>query len=417
MDMKGTSFTVMAWRNLWRNRRRTALTLSSIVFGVFLAVIFTAMQDKNWADTIDLAARLGSGHVTLQHPEYLATPKLTLTVKSSDELVRLALAEEHVTRAVERISGQTMLSTAGESYGAGFVGLDPEAEDESTFSIIEGLRQGEMFLSARDPGIILGERLATNLGARMGHRIVYTMTDVNGQIVTGLARLSGIVRTGAPSIDGGLAILPIDTLRRVLGYGPREATRVAVFVDDHRRSETVARDLQKQVGGRVAALPWYEMNPELAGFIAMKVGGARFIEILIAILVAAGIFNTLFVSVMERLREFGILLAIGFSPGKLFRLVMLESLWLASVGLIVAALVTAWPYLYLSHTGIDWSGLIGNGDTEIAGVAMPTTIRVGIYPESAAVIGLAAVLATLVSGLYPAWKAGHVEPAKTIQLV
>ena len=415
--MKGTSLIVMAWRNLWRNRRRTLITLSSIVFGIFLAVLFTAMQDQNWADTIDLAARLGNGHVTLQHPEYLETPKLTLTVRGTDDLIQKALSGRYVTRVAQRITGHTMLATAGESFGAGFFAIDPQVEDESTFSIIEGLPEGAMFETSHDGGIILGERLANNLGAKMGHRVVYTMTDVNGEIVSGLARLSGIVRTGAPSIDGGLCILPIDAVRKVLGYAPDEATQIAVFIEDQRRSEEVAQSLQETVGENTAALAWYEINPELSSFIAIKVGGARFIEILIAILVAAGIFNTLFVNVMERLREFGIMLAIGFSPGRLFRLVMMESLWLAVVGLIAAAVVTLGPYLYLSHTGIDVSSMIAEDSMEIAGVAMSTTLKVGIFPESAAVIAFAAVIAILLSGVYPAWKAGHVEPVKTIKIV
>jgi ABC-type lipoprotein release transport system permease subunit len=168
----------------------------------------------------------------------------------------------------------------------------------------------------------------------------------------------------------------------------------------------------------VAALPWHETQPELASFIAVKVGGARFMEILIAVLVAAGIFNTLFVSVMERLREFGILMAIGFSPGKLFRLVMLESLWMAVVGLVAAVIVTAWPYYYLSTHGIDWSAMIGEAETaEIAGVGLSTTISVGIYPESALVIAVLAIIAICLSGIYPAWKAGHVKPVEVIKLV
>ena len=160
MAMKGTSLIVMAWRNLWRNRRRTLITLSSIVFGIFLAILFTAMQDRNFADTIDLAARLGNGHVTLQHPGYLETPKLTLTVRGSNELAEKALSQRHVTRTVQRITGHTMLATAGESFGAGFFAIDPESEDETTFSIIEGLPEGAMFETSRDGGIILGERLA-----------------------------------------------------------------------------------------------------------------------------------------------------------------------------------------------------------------------------------------------------------------
>ena len=150
----------------------------------------------------------------------------------------------------------------------------------------------------------------------------------------------------------------------------------------------------------------------------MKVGSARFIEILIAVLVAAGIFNTLFISVMERLREFGIMNAIGFSSGKIFALVMLESFWLAAVGLVAAVVVTSGPYLYLASTGINLSAFIGDAENvEVAGIALPDTMRVGIFPENAAIIAVAAVLAIVLSGLYPAWKAGHVEPVETIRLV
>ena len=444
--IRGNSLAVMAWRNLWRNKRRTLLTLSSIVFGIFLAVLFTAMQDQNWADTIDVAARLSGGHVTLQHPDYLDAPKLTQTISDTDRLAELASSTMYVTRVAERIVGQTMLSTAGDSFGAGFVAIDPAQDDEATLSVLEGLVEGEMFETSRDPGIILGGRLAENLSVGMGKRVVYTLTDVNGDIVAGLGRVSGIIRTGSPSVDAGLCLLPIDSVRDLLGYAPDEAIQVAVFIDDQRRSDLVAEHLQGQLDAEVgsqfvaqldtqtagqtagqpdpqpvpavAALPWHRMQPELSAFIAMKVGSTRFMEVFIAILVAAGIFNTLFVSVMERLREFGIMNAIGFSPGRIFSLVMLESLWLAVVGLVASVAVTAGPYLYLSSTGIDFSAVVGDDvNMELAGVAMSTTLRFGIFPENAAIIAIFAVVAILLSGLYPAWKAGHVEPVETIRLV
>ena len=417
--MKGNSLAVMAWRNLWRNRRRTVLTLSSIVFGVFLSVLFTAMQDQNWADTIDLAARLSGGHVTVQHVEYIDAPKLTLTIRDTDRLEATAAAATHVSRVAERITGQAMLSTAGDSFGAGFLAIDPAQEDEQTLSILEGLVEGEMFASTRDPGIILGARLAENLGVSMGKRVVYTMTDINGDIVAGLGRVSGIIRTGSPSIDGGMSLLPIDTVRDLLGYAPDESTQLAVFIDDQRRSDAVAESLQEAIGADIAALPWHRLQPELAAFIAMKVGSTRFVEVLIAVLVAAGIFNTLFISVMERLREFGIMNAIGFSPGKIFALVMLESFWLALVGLVASLAVTAGPYFYLASTGINLTALVGDdtASLEIAGIGMSPVLRVGIFPQNAAIIALAAILAIVLSGLYPAWKAGHVDPVETIRLV
>ena len=160
-----------------------------------------------------------------------------------------------------------------------------------------------------------------------------------------------------------------------------------------------------------------DAQADLATFIMLKVAGAYFFEAIMALLVAAGIFNTIFVSVMERLREFGVLLAIGFSPRRLFGLVMFESFWLGVVGLVFAALLSAWPYYFLATTGIDISDMIGDGNAEVAGVAIAPTIKAGIYPESFVYIILAALVATLLSGLYPAWKAGRIAPVESIKLV
>jgi len=415
--MDQVKLPVMAWRNLWRNRRRTLLTLSSIAFGVFFAIMITAIHDNSWTQMINLAARMGGGHVTVQHPEYLDKPTFSRTVQNTDEILELVMRHEYVERAVERIAGPAMLMSAGESFGAGFVAFDPTVEDESTLAVLEAIVEGKPFSSPADRGIILGEKLATNLGVELGDRVVYTLTDKSGEIVSGLGRLSGIIRTGAPSADRGLAILPIDAVREVLGYAPDEAIQLAIFISDRRLSGVVADEVFRVLDGDATALPWFEVQPELAGFISMKVIGARVMEVVIAILVAAGIFNTLFVSVMERLREFGILMALGFSPGRLFRLVMWESLWLALIGLVGAAVVTAGPYYYMANTGIDISAMLGDQGTEIAGVAINDTFRAGIYAESLTFIVIAAVIAVLLSGVYPAWKAGRVEPVETIKLV
>jgi ABC-type lipoprotein release transport system permease subunit len=287
----------------------------------------------------------------------------------------------------------------------------------STLSLLEALREGQMFSSSGDGGIVLGKRLAENLNAGVGRKIVYTLTDKNGEIVQEAARVSGIVSTGAPGVDAGLCLLPIDRLREALGYQPGEAVQVAVFLADHRRADAVAARLGESVGARVAALPWHRIQPELSGFIAMKVAGTQFMEAVIMVLVAAGIFNTLFVGVMERVREFGIMLAIGFSPARLFGLVMCESLWLGLVGLLLAGAVTAGPYYYMATKGIDLSGMMGEGSSEVAGVAISPVMYVDIFPENLLMIATAALLATLVSGLYPAWKAGRVVPVESIRLV
>jgi ABC-type lipoprotein release transport system permease subunit len=206
-------------------------------------------------------------------------------------------------------------------------------------------------------------------------------------------------------------------LREVLGYEGDEAVQVGVFLGDHRRADAVAGRLGDLFGTRASAVPWHQIQPELSGFITMKVAGAWFMEAIIMILVAAGIFNTLLVSVMERMREFGIMMAIGFSPARLFGLVMCESLWLGLVGLVLAAIVTAGPYYYMATTGIDLTAQMDISGSEVAGVAVSPVMYVDIFPENLVMIASAALLATLLSGIYPAWKAGRVVPVESIRLV
>ena len=152
----------LAWRNLWRQKRRTLLTLASIAFGGFLAVLMTAMQDQSFSDFVDTAARLGAGHVTIQHPEYLDMPTLTRTVTATDDKRAVAESDQDVIRAVDRASGQAMLSTASDSFGAFFIAYDPTLENEETMEFTEGLVEGALFEAADDDCIILGQVLAEN---------------------------------------------------------------------------------------------------------------------------------------------------------------------------------------------------------------------------------------------------------------
>jgi ABC-type lipoprotein release transport system permease subunit len=409
----------MAWRNLWRQRRRTILTLVSIAFGGFLAVIMTAMQDQSFSDFVDNAARLGSGHVTIQHPEYLDRPTLTRSVEGTDDKRAVVEGDEDVIRAVDRTSGQAMVATAADSFGAFFIAYNPTQENADTLGFTEGLVAGKLFAAPDDDGVILGQILARNLDAELGDKVVYTLTDRSGEIVSGMERVTGIVTTGAASTDAALVLLPIDTVRKVIGYDPHEATRVAIFLGQGRRSLKAAERIDAKIGPEAAVLTWDEVQPEIRAFVAMKIGGGRVMEIIIGVLVAAGIFNTIFMSVLERTREFGIMMAIGYSARQLFGLVMLESAYLAVMGLVAAVVVTAGPYYYLHGTGLDLTELYAEQGTaiDIGGVGMDPIMRIGIFPENAIAIAVAIVAATLLAGIYPACRAGRVKPVEAINLI
>lgn len=414
----------MAWRNLWRRRRRTLITLSSIAFGTMLSWLFTGVGDANWRAMIDLAARLGGGHVALQHPAYLDSPALSRSLPAADALRARALGDAEVLRAAPRISGQMMLASAARNYGAAFIAFDPALEDSTTLSLLDATHteagaapRAALFDGRGRGGIALGARLAERLNVGIGDKVVWTLTDKQGEIVQEALRVRALLRTGSPGVDGGMALLPIAPLRESLGYAPGEAVQVALFLRDQRGAQRVADRLQLQLGSSVAALPWHDLQPELAGYIAMEVASSDFLEAVVMLLVAAGIFNTLFVSVMERRREFGVLRAIGFAPAQLTGLVMVESACLGLTGVAAAALFFLAPYYYLREVGVDISGLMGGGAAEVAGVALPSVLRADLYAGSAVLITALALLATLLAGLYPAWRAGRVDPAETIRLV
>ena len=166
--MNGPNLAKMAWRNLWKNRRRTLITLLSISFGGFMAVMMTALQDRSFSDFIDTAARNGGGHVTLAHPEYIKKHSLLNTVGGTDALLSMATADLGVQTAVPRIGGQIMLSTARGSRGTAFIAVDPQRETDETFTFWDGLVEGKAFVSADDRGIVMGEKLARKLGISLG---------------------------------------------------------------------------------------------------------------------------------------------------------------------------------------------------------------------------------------------------------
>lgn len=403
----------LAWRNLWRNTRRTLITVFGIVFGVFLAVVFTGLADATYGDMIEYAAKVGVGHVSVEHEDYRETPSLDHSVTLTP--AQRAAIEGHpaVRRAVPRVQGQALIATAQGSVGVGFLAVDPAAEDPSTLMILESITQGRALESPDEAGIVLGAVLADNLGVKLGKKVVVTTSDPRGEIVSILVRVRGLIRTGYPTVDGSMAILPLGLMRARLQFEANEATSYAVFLDDHRDAVRVAAALQRDLTGSARAMDWSRAQPDLAAFIDMKRGGGNILQGIIMMLIAAGIFNTLLVAVMERRREFGVLRALGFSPRQLFGLITLESLWLSLVGLVAAAAITYFPYQYLKRHGIDYSAVLPAG-SEVSGVALDPIMRVEITSLHLVVIACIVVAATVLPALYPAWRASRTEPVDAI---
>jgi ABC-type lipoprotein release transport system permease subunit len=405
----------IAWRNLWRRKRRTLITGISIGFGVMLAVTFTGTGDYGYTNMINSSATMGLGHVTIGPQGYNQTPSLDKRLRNTGQLRDRVLAMSGVDDAIVRIMGQAMFASASKTIGGMFMGIDPAQESPQQNLLIRSLLQGKVFSGTDGRGVVVGSKMAKKLNLRIGKKLVYTTTDVNGEIVSEIARVTGIFKTGVNEVDGGMVLLPISSVRATLNYDAQDATLVAVIINDQRDADAMRDRISlAQSDPRIEVLSWQQTQAELAGLITLDRGGNYISQFLIGLLIAAGILNTLLMSVLERTREFGVMMAVGMSPKTLFRLVVVESLWLAIIGIVIGIIITAPWYAYLHYVGLDFSGALGE-DYSAAGILVDPLIRIRLYKESIIAILTGVFSLTLLAGLYPAWRAGRIPPVESLK--
>ena len=406
---------ILAWRNLWRHKRRTLITASSIAFGVLLAVTFTGAGDYFHTRMIDAGANMGMGHITIAAGDYNRAPSSQKTIKGANTLQVLIADLPEVTSVVARIQGQAMFASARKSVGGTFIAIDPTQESSKNNLFIESLTEGAMLSQTAGQGIVMGIDLVRKLKLNLGKKVVYTTTDINGDIVSAVAHVSGIFRTGVAEVDGGMALLPIRSVQNVLGYASDEVSLIAISLGDQRLSHALRDKMQGQPEfEHVEVLNWQQTQPDLAGMIAVDKSANRISQLMISLLIAAGILNTMLMSVLERIREFGVMMALGMSPRSLFSLVILESFWLAVVGLVIGIIITIPWYLYMAETGIDLTSAYGD-DFSFGGVLLDTVFKIRLFKESIIVILIGLFGLALLSGVYPAWRAGRIPPVESLK--
>ena len=405
----------IAWRNLWRRKRRTLITGISIGFGVMLAVTFTGTGDYGYTNMINTGAIMGLGHVTIEPHGYNQTPSLDKRLRKTGPIRERVLAMPGVNDVIVRIMGQAMFASASKTIGGVFMGIDPAQESPEQNLLIRSLVQGELFSGKDSRGVVVGSKMAQKLNLRIGKKLVYTTTDVSGEIVSEIARVTGIFKTGVNEVDGGMVLLPINSMRATLHYDAQDATLLAVIINDQRYAERM-RDKISLVEGnpQIEVLSWQQTQTELAGIITIDRSGNYISQFLIGLLIAAGILNTLLMSVLERTREFGVMMAVGMSPRTLFMLVVVESLWLAIIGIVIGIIITAPWYAYLYYVGLDFSGAIGE-NSSAGGILVDPLIRIRLYKESIIAILTGVFSLTLLAGLYPAWRAGRIPPVESLK--
>jgi len=405
----------LAWRNLWRNKRRTLITISSICFGLVLALVFIGLGDGTYGTMIDSAARLGSGHITLENRDYRMSLSTRLTLHSINEVVKRFKGLREIEGWAPRILGQAMLSTSYGSVGAAFIGIDPEREKGTTL-FIEKIIEGTYLEDSEGRGALIGSKMAERLKVSIGSKMVITANNLQGEIAGELLKVVGIFETGSEMIDGYVFQIPLDRARKLLGMNQEEVTQLAIFLDNQRDTDRVIEKLKQNLSHfkEVAVLSWREVMPELASYVELDGSSNYIFQIIIFIIIAAGILNTILMSVLERQFEFGVLLCLGMNPLNLLFLVLTEALLLGLLGVATGSVLGLACNHYFTVKGFNLT-LLTSEDVDISGVALDPVLYANLYPEHLIITVVLVFLMTILVGIYPAVKAARSIPIEVLK--
>jgi len=414
-----STLSMLAWRNIWRHRRRTLITLASIAIGFGLAVLFIGIGDGSHNSMIRNAINLGEGHITIQPRGYLQAPAnhkyLSDGVSLSEKLDALNIAGS----VAARISLQVLASTASNSVGAVLEGFSSHSDPRQNI-LKPRLIDGNWIEAGDHRGIVIGDGMARKLKVKIGSKVVLMAGKQGGDSQAQLGRVRGIFDSRVDELDDFLILSDLQFAQYFLaGEGAvieqEPVTRFGVFLDDPDTQEYWKAQIKSVIeDDLVVVLDWQEMMPQLVQFIIIDDAGNYVFLFLILIMVVFGIVNTVLMSVLERTREFGLLRALGLGRQHLLMLVFCESLLLSVLAVIIGWIVGGGIHWWFSQHGIDFSALMTEG-TAMMGTFMDPVVYTELSWDR--VIQLTSIIfaATLASGIYPAIKAARVTPVEALR--
>jgi ABC-type lipoprotein release transport system permease subunit len=382
----------IAWRNLWRNGRRTLLTAGGVAFAVLLPLFARSMQSGVYEVMIDNGARLLTGHLQVQHPDWADDPALGNTVTGASELARRIGALPGVEAVGQRGIAWALVAADERSFGAEVMGVEPTAETALS-TLPRSLVAGRYLVD--DGDVVIGAGLARNLGAEPGSELVVLGSARDGGVAAFAGRVSGVFETGVSDIDRGLVQMTLPAFQDAFGLGDESHAIVARLV-----SPATVPAVLAQREGPFRWRSWQELMPEVEQAIEMRRVATRLIATLLAMIVAFSVFNTFMMTVFERRREFGVLLAVGMRPARILAMVLIEAAALAVVGVVAGAAIGTALVALTATTGLPL------GDTASQALRqfhLPDRLYPAlswrIVVESAALLPPAVLLAALLPAL------------------
>ncbi len=418
--VQGRTLAWLALRNLGRELRRSTLTATAMALGLALLILSRSLADGAHEDWIDAGARLGEGHVTFNAPGYRDSGSLDDRLSAAQleaslaavSAVELPGAPSEPPLPSVRVETRGLASSPEGALPVFIVGVQPSVEPRFS-KLGEEVVDGRYLEDGDRLHAYIGASLAGRLGLRTGSRMVLTAQSAAGDIEGQLVRVTGIYRTGVEALDESLVHIPLATARAWLGV--EGATGVAVLLPNSTHTDPVLDDVRSDVAAGIEVVGWPESLPDLYAALKLDDGADWAFHIILFIIVALAILNAVFISVLHRRREMGLLRALGLSARETGLVVYLEGILLtAASGIVGVGLGLATVFLFF-RDGLDLSGMMPE-DINFGGIAFdPVMLPVVEARHIVQSVFLTATIG-LAASLYPAWHAARLDPAESVKV-
>jgi len=395
------------WRNLWRNTRRTCITLVAVTLSTAILIASYGLMDGLMQHAVSNATNLMVGEVQVHAPGYLADHSIYKALTEPDLILRSA-KQKNVAAAPRRY-GYGLVAVGTKSAGARFWGVEPALE-RTTFDLAQHLDQGRFLSEVPERGVVLGQKLAQSLQAQIGSELVVVVQAADGSLGNDLYTVTGILKSAGDSIDRNAALIHATDF-------------VELFVSGERIHEVALNSRGMMSLDRLKAMlsiaapeeeikSWPQLMPEVSDMVNLFDAFIWIFGLIFLLAAGMGVMNTMLMATYERIREFGILKALGATPWRIIRDVAVEAIVLAALGTVVGTILGLAGSYYLQKVGLDLS--IFAGTYSVGGVAFDPIWRATITAEMVYIPVVLMLIISLVACLYPAALAARLDPVRAI---
>lgn len=406
----------LAWRNLWRHRTRTIILLTAIGLP-YATMIVSFGFIGDFLDKMEERAAESAGGTVLVHGDgYWNTQSNDVVVDEADRIQRTIAQTEGVEAAIPRVLVQGMLSSSRGTTGGRVVGIVPDQQARMR-DLSEYVVRGDFLSEDHERPLVLGVGLVERLEVELGDKIVLTASDSDGEMTRALFYLRGVLETGSDQRDDVAAYTTLEAARGAVGLEGR-LHQIGVLADEGLDSATLAERIRQSIGGSadgLEILTWQEAMPEMVSYLAIERGGMIVMLIVLFVVVAFVIANTFLMSVMERVREFGLFNALGLNHRRIGGLVFAETSMLLVLAIVAGFALGFGGHLAIAHYGIDFGQIMGD-QMQVSGVAMADLVMRSEPVPTKWLAGTVGVVALVfASAAYPAWKAMKLAPTEAME--